>query len=345
MIGERVRHARDFCNLTQTELAELSGLHQGKVSEIEAGRNSQPKEDEVARVARATGFPVAFFYEGPLPDLPEGNFRRLKRGKARATRQVRAQARQVVELVQRAETQVTMPPVRLRPIREAPTADAIEALAASVREAAGVGTRDPLPNLTRALERAGVVVAGLPHEIPDHYGYSAWPDFGLDGRPIVLFAFDAPGDRQRFTLAHELGHLLLHSPLRDDELEAEEAEAEANRFAGALLLPKKAAMEAMRPPLTLTTLAHVKATYGASIGMCAQRARDLDLINEARFVSFRKQLTSRGWHRQEPVDVPQEKPVLIRKILEHMGKGNSVSERAESARLPTFAYRALAQAN
>lgn len=338
MIGERVRHARDFCGITQIDLATLTGLSQSQVSDIESSRDAQPKHDDVTRIAHATGFPVSFFYLGPLPDFADGNFRRLKRGKARVTRQVRAQARQIVELVQRVEDIVDLPPIRLKPVKSLTD---IEIVAADMREEAGVGYRDPIPNLTRAVERAGVVVAGLPGEIPDHDGFSAWPDFGFDGRPIIVFSRNMPGDRQRATIAHELGHLLLHSPLRDEEMQADIAEKEAKQFSGALLLPAEAAREAMRLPLTLTTLAHVKATYGASIGLCAQRALDLALISKDRFVSLRKQMTSRGWHRVEPVEVPNESPLLIRKVLELVGTGTSVVERAENAQLPPFAYSAL----
>ncbi|MDP8962055.1 MAG: XRE family transcriptional regulator [Actinomycetota bacterium] len=341
MIGERVRHVRDFCGLTQTALADLAGLSQSQISDIEAGRTAAKPED-VARIAKATAFPYEFFHLGALPDLPDGYFRRLKRGKARVTRQVRAQARQIVELVQWASAVVELPPICITPVRSVTD---IEEVAAQVREDAGVGYRDPIPNLTRAVERAGVVVAGFPGDIPDHYGFSAWPDFGLGGRPIVVFAHSDPGDRQRYTIAHELAHLVLHSPRRDDELDPDKAEKEANRLASALLLPYDAAIEAMKPPLTLTTLAHVKATFGASIATCAHRALDLGLITEPRFVSLRKQMTSRGWHRHEPVEVQNEHPVLIRKILEVMGQGGSIAEKAESVKMPAFAFRALAASN
>lgn len=342
MIGERVRHAREFCDLTQTALAQLASVPQSKVSEVESGRDQDPRPEIVGAIARATAFPVSFFYEGPLPDLPDGNFRRLKRGKARATRQVRAQARQVVELVQRAEPILAMPPVRLSPVSEVSD---FEEVAAHFREQAGVGYRDPIPNLTRAVERAGVVVVRLPGHIPEHYGFSAWPDFGFDGRPIIAFSGDDPGDRQRFTIAHELGHLLLHSPLRQEELDVDQAESEAHQFAGALLLPREAALETLRGPITLTTLAKVKATYGASIGMCARRALDLGLITPERHVSLRKQLTGRGWHRNEPVEVPNESPLLVSKVLDMLGKGDSLAQRADSVRMPLFAYRALTAAN
>ncbi len=342
MIGERIRHAREFCALTQTALAELTGLTQKKVSEIEAGRDAHPRTEDIESIARATGFPASFFYLGALPDMPTGNFRRLKRGTAQVARQVRAQARQVVELVQRAETALPLPPIRLRPVRHL---EDFERLADEVRDQAGIGEGDPIPNLTRAVERAGVIVATLPGEIPDHSGFSAWPDFALEGRPVIVLSAMLPGDRQRFTVAHEVGHLLLHSQLRDDELDINAAEKEAHRFAGALLLPYGAALEALKPPLTLTTLAHVKATFGISIGACVQRAYDLDLITEARYVSLRKQLTSRGWHRSEPVVVPQEQPLLIRRILKELEQGETMGARAASVQMPIFAYRSLAAAN
>lgn len=342
MIGERVRHARDFCGLTQVELSDLSGIPQSRISEIEAGRDARPAAETVASIARATSFPVEFFYKGALPDLPDGNFRRLKRGKVRATKQVRAQARHLIELVEDAEKVITFPPLRLEPVR-AFDGD-VDTVAENVRASAGVGYRDPIPNLTRAVERAGVVVAPLPGEIPDHYGFSAWPDFAMGGRPVIVYSSMDPGDRQRFTVGHELAHLLLHSPLRDDELDADQAEREADAFAGALLLPREAALDAMRPPLTLHTLSQVKATFGISIGAGAARAKQLGLISEDRFVSLRKQISSRGWNRREPVDVPNEQPMLIRQVLDLFANGDSVSDRASSAGLPVFAYRAMTAA-
>jgi Zn-dependent peptidase ImmA (M78 family)/transcriptional regulator with XRE-family HTH domain len=339
MIGERIRHARDFCGLTQVELSERCGIVQSRISDLELGRDLSVSEDDIVGIAAVTGFPVEFFYMGPLPEVPDGRFRKRKRGTARATHQVRAQTRQIVELVQRAESKLVMPPVRLNPIGNMPD---VEELTRSVRSEAGVGSRDPIPNLTRALERAGIIVASLWGDMPDHSGYSVWPNFGVDGRPVIVFANEDPGDRQRFTLAHELGHLLLHSLRRATVMTNDDAEKEANWFAGALLLPEEAAREAMRPPLTLTTLAHVKASFGASIGTCAQRALDLNLIDKERFVSFRKQMSSRGWNKKEPVEVPQEKPLMIHRVMDVVAIGGSVAEKALSAGMPLFAYRSLA---
>ncbi len=343
MIGERVRLAREACRLTQEELAALAGISQGTLSDVEHARVVEPASETVARIARATQYPLSFFHLGPLPDLPEGRFRKLARGTAKVAKQVRAQVRQVVEVVQLGERVLRLPPVRLEPVSEVPSLAAIESIAAQVRRALGLGDRDPIPNLMRAVERAGGVVVRLPGQMEDHDGFSAWPEFGSEGaRPVVALTGGHPGDRDRFNLAHEIGHLVLHT-LRQNVV-PDQAETEANRFAGALLIPKAAAVEAMRPPITLRILMGVKATWGISMAALARRAFDLNLIGQSQFVSLMKQLSARRWRRVEPVEVTPERPALIGKILHALAGEGSTSEQAARVHMPVFAYRTLAAA-
>lgn len=338
MIGERIRLAREACRLTQQNLADRSGVPLGTLSAIEAGRVAEPSMATIEGVAAATGFPVPFFQLGPLPDLPEGYFRKLRRGQAKDTKQFRAQVRQLVELVQRAEAHLRLPPVKIEPARGDFSFEEIESVAEETRHDLGIGARDPIPNLTRALERSGVIVVRLPVAIVDHDGYSAWPEPGLDGRPIIAIAAGRSGDRDRANLGHELGHLKLHTMRSVDP---ERAEKEAWRFASALLLPKEAAEEAMRPPVTLRVLMHVKATFGTSIALNAKRALDLGLVTNTQFVSFRKQMSSRGWIKEEPVEVAQEKPALLPSIVNRMAGEGSPTQRASRVCLPLFTLRAV----
>jgi Zn-dependent peptidase ImmA (M78 family)/transcriptional regulator with XRE-family HTH domain len=338
MIGERVRMAREACLLTQKQLAEASDLTQVGVHDIESGR-STPSDHSLAAISAATSFPVRFFKLGPLPDFPDGRFRKLKRGTRRVSRQVRAQVRQIFEVVQRGEKVLTLPPIALQAIRQTPGPDEIESIAGDVRSALKIGVDDPIPNLTRALERGGIVVVALPTDMADHDGFSVWPEYGLDeGRPIIAVARGNPGDRNRFTLAHETGHLVLHTARPD--VDPDIAEAEANRFAGALLLPAGAARHALRSPVTLTVLRTVKDNWGCSIGMAAQRARDLGLISQDHFVSLRKQLSARGWTKSEPGAFEAEQPQLIAKVVTHLGGTGPMSERAERVPMGLFALRA-----
>lgn len=340
MIGERVRLAREACMFTQAELAGSIGSPAGFVFDIESGRVLRPSDETIQRIASATSYPVRFFHLGALPDIPDGHYRRLKRGTSKSAKQLRAQVRQVVELIEKAEATVSLPVIRIKPLREQAEPLNIERIAIDVRKELGFDDREPIPNVIRALERAGVVVVRLPGAVIDRDGFSAWPSFGMGGRPLVALSGDRSGDRDRLTVAHELGHLILHS-LRPST-PPDQAEKEAFRFASAFLLPYRAAREAMRAPITLRVLMSVKATYGTSIAMGAKRAADLGLVTRDQFVSFQKQISARRWRTHEPVDVPREMPVLIGRIVASLaGKGGSVLEQADRVALPVFAFRSL----
>lgn len=340
MIGERVRLAREASRLTLEELSRLSGVPIGTLGPIEKGLIQAPNENTIARISDATHYPIGFFYRPEsLPDMPDGNFRMLKRGKRKVTKQIRAQMRQLIELIEEASPSVPAPPVAIEPVTVVRDFDDVESIAGVVRDALGCGASDPIRNLTRAIERAGIIVVALTTPMEDHDGYSVWPDYGLGGRPVIATMNDHSGDRDRSTRAHELGHLILHTLRRN--VDPVRSEKEAWRFAQALLLPKSAALQVLRRPITLRVLMAVKATYGISIGMAAQRALDLRQIDQAHFVSLRKQMSKRGWNKKEPVEVPPETPLLIGKILRRLAGEGSAIEQASRVGLPVFAYRAI----
>ena len=340
MIGERVRLVRELNKLTQQQLADLSGVPIGTLGPIENGRWADTEGEAIGRIAAVTGFPESFFFRGTLPDIQEGYFRKRKRGRAKDEKQLRAHVRLIVEIVQSAEDAIRLPPIRLNPVENDLTLEELEDFAVDVRARLGVGARDPIPNLTRAVERAGVVVARLPLELTDHSAFSAWPDMGLGGRPLIAISGGQPGDRERASIGHELGHLLLHTARVgvDQRL----AEQEAFRFAGAVLFPREAAIETLKPPITLRVLMYAKATFGTSIALNAQRALDLGLITHQHFVSLRKQLHARQWAKAEPVEVVPESPLLLPKIIDRLAGYGSPKDRAERLHTPYFLFSALA---
>lgn len=90
-------------------------------------------------------------------------------------------------------------------------------------------------NLISAVERASVMVLKLPTEIEGLDGFSALVGVSHDV-PIMCRVPAKPGYRRRFTVAEEICHLIKHTPLRCTVKEADE---EAHRFAGGLLLPEE----------------------------------------------------------------------------------------------------------
>lgn len=333
---DRVRHARMYYGWSQAELAALVGTTQPKLSQLEKGLYSS--SELVDAIAQATQYSREWFDLGPLPDLPTGSlrFRKQASSRVRDDERIRCHVRQAIEILAKFSDLPESPPVQLRPLypSEALSTARIEQVALEVREQLGVGPSDAIPNLVRAIERCGVVVIGSAVDIEKHSGASFWPDYP-HGHPIICISRGVSGDRQRFTAGHELGHLLLHQFGNPDP---KTAESEANRFASALLIPRDAALEWIEPPITLRKLALVKAQWGISIRALVRRSLDLHLIDDANRLSLEKQIASRGWSKQEPIDVPYEQPALLRRLIE-IGSGLPAAERG---RLPNLLLPPLA---
>src|SRR5690606_10429249 len=128
---------------------------------------------------------------------------------------------------------------------------------------------------------------------------------------------DWPGDRQRFTLAHELGHLILKDRLAED-LDEEKA---ANRFAGAFLVPASEVIKELgnrRNRLEPVELCVLKSAYGLSMQGWLHRAVDLGVLSKSAYADMRKLFAMRGWRKQEPGEqYPSEKPKLFMQLVFH----------------------------
>lgn len=314
LIAGRVRHVRDYYGWSQQELAKLAGVSQPAISNIEKGGGAS--FETVAAIASASKFSVAFLLSGPLPDLPSGSikYRKTSTATAREDKRIRAHVRHVVEALRCIAPTVRPPALRLRTVDADMDVDSdfIERLAGEAREWMGVGPMDPISNVTRAAERAGVVVIGSADFVTGHQGVSYWSMFPL-GNPIIWTTRGMPGDRLRMTVCHEVGHLLLH---HFRHVDSKKAEKEAFRFGAALLIPQQAVLDEVDRPVTLHGLAQVKARWGIAISALVTRCRDTGLIDDERELSLWKQLSSRGWRKHEPVEVATEAPVLMRRLLE-----------------------------
>lgn len=344
LAGERIRALRHLLVLTQEELAEAAGVGQSRISEIERGRLAAT-DDVIDAIAAATATPRRFFEVIP-PDVPLATLRFRKYATARRTeaKQVKALFDEAYRITSDLMCKAGYGGPALPFATTDVSGDDIEDFAAQTREALQIGGNGPMMHVTRACERAGIAV--VPLTLPgeedeaqkvDHFGISYWP---APHEPALIAYFTGgPGDRLRFTLAHELGHLVLHSRRRA----VTDPESEAHRFAGALLLPQKRAFEALESPVVLTDLARLKATWGISIQALIMRGWHLGLIDDARKKSLFIQLGARGWKKNEPVPVGHEEPVLVRKLLAaQYGPRMSDMKIADEVGLHTMTLRSMA---
>jgi Zn-dependent peptidase ImmA (M78 family)/transcriptional regulator with XRE-family HTH domain len=304
----RLQQARELRGLTQTALARQVGVHPSAIAQLETGR-MQPSPPVLDALSRATGFPPAFFTRPSGPPLPPGSLRFRARAAmtAQQRRQAWAYAQTLYDLMASMAAQVDYPAPRLPRLDGDPVA-----AATLTRQALGLPPDQPIGPLIRTVERHGVWVLAIPVPLPRRDACSTWA--GGDGAtPVIVVAATSAGDRRRFSVAHELGHLVLH---HTPEGTPHALEQQADAFAEAFLLPVAAMRVALVPPITLTTLADLKARWGVSLQALIRRAHTLELLTPSQYRSLSTQLGARGWRTQEPMPVPVERPRALRQLAE-----------------------------
>jgi len=299
--------ARLSREMTQGELAAALEVTQGRVSRIENGLR-EPTNELVKQFAQKLDYPTDFFYQdGGIQTLPITFFRKRKHIPRRTLDRIQADITIHMMNVERLLTSA-----EINADTHVPTADPGDVggpyeVARYVRQVWGL-PQGPIPNLTEVVERAGVVV------VPCNFGVTGIDAIGMRHHtlpPMIFVNTMAPTDRMRFTLAHELGHLVMH------DVPSEKMEDDANLFASEFLMPEHEIKPQLRG-VTLPILATLKRVWRVSMAALLHRARQLRVISQRAYQSLWKMLTAYGYRRREPLDLdpPPEPPTLLFGLIE-----------------------------
>ena len=311
MHGERIRQARELSALTQIELSRRSGVTQSAIAQIEANVYV-PSDPVLEAIALQTGFDIGFLKQDrPPAEFPIGSF--LYRSQAKVSTREKAQAHRTAQLM--FEIAVLMrSQLKEIPVLIPRTTEPPEIAARIARTSLGFSPESNIPNLIGAVERAGVLVLRLPIAIDGLDGFSSWVGLNHD-IPVVCLLSGKKGYRPRFTIGEELCHLIKHNPLRTTVAEADE---EARRFVGELLLPEEVIREEVSQPITLSSLWPHRARYQVSLQFLIRRVFDLEMITANQYKYLNMQVSSRGWRKEEPGDaeIAQEQPRMFSKMVQ-----------------------------
>jgi Zn-dependent peptidase ImmA (M78 family) len=222
-----------------------------------------------------------------------------------------------------------IPPTVLKTID---SMDEIEDLALKVRKAWSLGSNE-ISGLIDTLEERGIIVLTTAVDESKFDGLATV----VNGFPVVVVGANWPGDRQRFTLAHELGHLVLKGRLGDriDE------EAACNRFAGSFLAPRAAVIMELgqhRNRIEPREFYQLKHEYGLSMMAWLFRARDVGVITKRTAEILFRLFSAKGWRQKEPGDTySSEKPHLLEHLVirAHAEEMISTSKAAELVAMST----------
>lgn len=297
--NQRLKTLRLINGMSQGEFASILGIKQPLLSMLERGDRELNANHMVS--ARMYFQVPADYFDGPeINYRPEHlNFRRKKLTKAQAT-----MAAQTFGLIEQSFADYKNPLDELpgSPTSRRRSTEDIQAIAADARAQIGVKPHTPIRNVTRCMDRLGIVVTSLANPL--------LPSDKIDGIStplrtehafVTTLNYNVSGDRFRFSAAHELGHILLHTNDRIKTLT--DKEAEADEFAAEFLMPAEVMRDLLTPDLTLTGYASVKSKWGVSMQALIRRARDLGIITPERYRSLNIQISSRGWRKNEPVEV------------------------------------------
>lgn len=312
-LGIVIETARRAEGLTQEQLAKEVGITQAALCRYERGMR-EPEREILERLADVLNVTPSFLdRSGKIRGAVavEAHMRRRKTAKPSDWKRLEARLN-----MHRLHARLLFDEISVRAEQRVLAFDPFELDVTSAASFLRMQWRmpsGPVRALTQWAEAAGCVVIQEDFGTAGIDGLSQW----IDEVPIILVNVTAPVDKMRFTMAHELGHLCLHSQDITDDVESQ-----ANAFAAEFLMP----VEAIRPELrnlTLGKLIDLKREWQVSIQALIDKAWELKTISGAHRTRLYKSLSARGWHSHEPLsdELPREVPALPQRIGATMASG------------------------
>jgi len=294
--------AREAKGYTQKELAEFCGCNQSRLSKIESGE-LMPQQTDVENFVRVLEQNQDFFFQQDLAAPASVSFYRKAQGlPLKMLRQCNAQMNVQRLQIERRVGKVQLGKRRLPYL--APTDNGgVKEVARRLRVEWGLPPEGPIKHLTGLVEDSGCVIVDFP-----------FPSSKLDGLcirgpekpPIIFLNKNFPKSRRRLSLAHELGHLVMH---RNPH---EKVEDEAWEFAGEFLMPATAIGKQLTH-VDLDKLGQLKSEWGVSMQAILQRAKKLEKISESQTQFLWIQIAKCGYRINEPFEdvIPDETPTEL----------------------------------
>lgn len=339
-LGSRIRISRHAEGLSLRDLeAKIDNLVTAQAISKYERDESIPSSGVLIALANALGVSVRYLFSESEIALETVEFRSWRLASRREEARVEARVLDLLERYLTVEEILNLPSVVRDIPRDAPwpvlryEAEAEQA-ALCLRSHWGLGT-EPIPHLIELLEGRGIKVLSMPLTGTDGLTCGVRRGDRCIASVIVVNRTE-PGERQRFNVAQQLGHLVLDVAPKVDDEEA------AQRFAGAFLMPAatlRAEVGKHRNSIGWSELFDLKRTFGVSVGALTHRCRELGIIRKPLFRQLFDEFNRLGWRSlpfREPWAMDEEGSKRFRRLcLRALAEGAvSRSRAAELLGLP-----------
>ena len=316
MFGERLKLARKRSGLSLRGLAEAieHAVTAQAIGRYERGE-MLPGSATALKLAKALGVPLSYLFSPSEIRLEGVEFRKLAATRAQERAMVEATVLDhldryllIEELLEIGSHVWDRPEGAPFPVTDL---NGAESAAQRVRDAWSLG-RDAIPNMAELFEEHGIKVLRLdfPLSVDGLTCQVARPD--REQVPVIVGSASKSVERRRFTLAHELGHMIM--AVKGD-LDEEKA---CQRFASALLMPRDALLLEVgqrRHAFGYTEITEIKRLFGVSAAALIVRLRDLGVITEGTLQSVFRGI-GRTWRKAEPAPLPEdEEPRRFQRLV------------------------------
>lgn len=302
--------ARESRGWTQAALASELRISQSKISKYEAGAIEVSEEDleELARVLRfriefflqedaVYGFGSPCIYHRKRASTTVGDLRRVHAC-------VNVKRIQVDRLLRNVEMRAPLSFHRM----DIDSFNGDPAAIARLLRKAWSLPNGPVSNVVSAIENAGGVVVDRDFDVDELDAVSQWAP---NQPPLFFVNSGRPTDRLRWSLIHEVGHIVMHT------IPSTNQEAEADKFAAEFLMPEREIrVDLSQQRVTLESLAALKMKWKVSMAALARCAHDLGITSSSEHQRIFVKMSKLRWRKQEPVSLPSETPTLLPNIID-----------------------------
>jgi Zn-dependent peptidase ImmA (M78 family)/DNA-binding XRE family transcriptional regulator len=321
----RITLAREARGWTQQDLAEKIKIHRANVSRLESGAINV-YDDTLATLSKATSFPPEFFKQQGGIVAANPAYRKRDHVAAKLLTVIEARMNIIkgnIQFITKAlDKEMPQLPVYEFTLERSPSQ-----IATLVRKQWNL-TEGIVGNLTQILESKGIIISSF------DFGTDRVDSRNLitdDKQPIIFLNKNLLGDRLRYSLAYELGGLIMHTFFTIGA--NRDLSREANQFAAEFLMPKDEILKDFETGVTLSKLSDLKLKWKVSMISLLFRADDLGLLtaNQKRYLL--QQFNERKIRRREPVelDIEIEQPSLLRNLINHYIKEYEIGVKQMAA--------------